>query len=149
MWRSVSVRVLIVDDSSVMRTILEDALRQADPELADTLQAATGVEALAALDRFQTGDRPLDLILCDLHMPKMSGLDFLREKRRRNLVSSVPVVMMTADDGAPEVLEALSAGALGYLSKPFTQGQIQSCVASLLPANSASPSRKGMYDNGR
>jgi two-component system chemotaxis response regulator CheY len=127
-----------------MRNILESALRQADPDLAEPLHAATGVEALAALDHSEAEDRPLDLILCDVHMPKMNGLDFLLEKKRRNLAPEVPVVLVTADDRDPKLLQALSVGAQGFISKPFTQNQIETCVASLMLATSSPSAREGI-----
>jgi two-component system chemotaxis response regulator CheY len=99
---------------------------------------------LAALDHSEAEDRPLDLILCDVHMPKMNGLDFLLEKKRRNLAPGVPVVLVTADDRDPKLLQALSVGAQGFISKPFTQNQIETCVASLMLATSAPSGREGI-----
>ena len=129
--RSMSIRVLIVDDSPLMRRILESALRHSGLELAEALHAANGVEALAALESSATEDRPLDLILCDMHMPAMNGLDFLLEKQRRNLAPSVPLVMITADAGDRQALQAASSGVFGYITKPFTLKHIQTCVQSL------------------
>jgi two-component system, chemotaxis family, chemotaxis protein CheY len=123
---------LIVDDSLVMRMILEQALRRAGLDLGEVVQAANGVEGLAALERAAASSAPLDLILSDVHMPVMDGLDFLREKRRRNLAPGVPVVMITAEGNASEVSKAMAAGADSFLSKPFTLQQMQSSVAFLL-----------------
>jgi two-component system chemotaxis response regulator CheY len=126
------VRVLIVDDSVVMRMIVERALRQAGLDLTEVLQASNGVEGLAALDREAAFHTPLDLVLCDVHMPAMNGLDFLLEKKRRNLAPGVPVVMITADGSDPHTLDAIAAGAQGFISKPFTQEQMQASIASML-----------------
>jgi len=143
------VRVLIVDDSPVIRSIIEGALRHADPDLAKPLHAASGIDALAELDRCSDEHLSLDLILCDLHMPRMSGLDFLREMKRRNLAPGVPVVMVTADDTDLDIVQAISAGAQGYLTKPFTQNQIQICVASQRLAASTPSGTKGILGNDR
>ena len=116
-----------------MRRILEDALRHSDLDLAEVLHAANGMEGLAALEDPATEDRPLDLILCDVRMPQMNGLDFLMEKQRRNLAPGVPVVLITADASDPQVLDAVAAGAQGTISKPFSLERIKTCVASLLP----------------
>ncbi len=67
-------RVLIVDDSSVMRKIVERSLRQAGLEIGDVVEAGNGVEALAAVR-----EAPFDLILSDINMPAMDGLEFLRQ----------------------------------------------------------------------
>ena len=66
------IRALIVDDSSVMRKIVERSLRQAGIELEKVVEAGNGAEALAAL-----GKEPVDLILCDINMPVMDGLEFV------------------------------------------------------------------------
>jgi two-component system chemotaxis response regulator CheY len=129
------MRVLIVDDSVVMRRIVEGALRHSGLDLTEVLQAANGVEALAALEQASAADQPPGLILCDVHMPIMDGLGFLLERSRRGLVHGVPVVMITADATDPYLLRAIAAGAQGYISKPFTLGQMQATVASVLHAN--------------
>lgn len=126
------LRVLIIDDSVVMRNILESALLLADVDLRETLFAADGLEALAALDQSLIDDDPLSLILCDVHMPRMNGLEFLLEKQRRSLAEHVPVVMVTADCNDPKVVKAMAVGAQGFISKPFTQEQIHTCMESLM-----------------
>jgi two-component system, chemotaxis family, chemotaxis protein CheY len=126
------VRVLIVDDSVVMRMIVERVLRQAGIDLGEVLYASNGAEGIAALEEAETAEAPLDLVLCDVQMPVMNGLDFLHEKRRRNLAPGVPVVMITAEGSDPRVLDAIAAGAQGYISKPFTMQQMQMSVAPLL-----------------
>jgi CheY-like chemotaxis protein len=139
-----SVRVLIIDDSVVMRRILDSALRHSDLDLAEVLHAADGMEGLAVLEESAAKDLPLDLILCDVHMPAMNGLDFLLEKQRRNLAPGVPVVMITADASDPQVLEAVVSGAQGYILKPFTLKHIQTSIASLLhPPVAPAPSATG------
>jgi two-component system chemotaxis response regulator CheY len=138
-----SVRVLIIDDSVVMRRILESALRHSDLDLAEALQAANGMEGLAALEESAAKGLPIDLILCDVHMPVLNGLDFLLEKQRRNLAPGVPVVMITADASDPQVLQAVASGAQGYISKPFTLERIKTCVASLLPPLAPPPAATG------
>jgi two-component system chemotaxis response regulator CheY len=72
-----SIRLLIVDDSSAMRKMVERALRMADVEVAQVFEAGNGNEALAVLR-----DNALDLILCDINMPEMNGLEFLKQPNR-------------------------------------------------------------------
>jgi two-component system chemotaxis response regulator CheY len=127
-----AVRVLIIDDSAVMRKIVEAALRHAGINLTEVLHAANGLQGLAALEKASARDQSCNLILCDVHMPVMDGLGFLLEKPRRNLAPGVPVVMITADAGDPHLLQAIAAGAQGYISKPFTLEQMQTRVTSLL-----------------
>lgn len=126
------MRVLIVDDSIVMRRIVQGALRHSGLELTTVLEAANGIEALTALEQAAAQNQPLDLILCDVHMPIMDGLAFLIEKPRRNLAPGVPVVMITADGTDPHLLRAIAAGAQGYICKPFTLDQMQASLAPFL-----------------
>ncbi|MBT9330308.1 response regulator [Paracidobacterium acidisoli] len=123
------IRTLIVDDSSVMRKIVERALRQAGLELSTVLEAASGVEALDLLHREQ-----VDLILSDINMPHMDGLEFLRQMQARNLAPDTPVVMITTESSEEHVREAIAAGAMGYIRKPFTPEQVKDRVLPLLDA---------------
>jgi two-component system chemotaxis response regulator CheY len=133
------MRALIIDDSAVMRRIVESALRHAGLDLTEVLLAANGFEALAALESLAAHSQSIDLILCDVHMPLLDGPGFLLEKSRRRLAPHTPVVMITADASDPHLLHAIAAGAQGYISKPFTLEQMQVRVASLLPAIAPQP----------
>jgi len=119
--------VLIVDDSSVMRKIVERALRQAGLNLAKVLEAGSGREGLEALERER-----VELIVSDINMPSMDGLEFLRQIQSRGLAQGAPVVMITTESGEEHVREALAAGAQGYIRKPFTPDQVRERVLPLL-----------------
>jgi two-component system chemotaxis response regulator CheY len=121
------LKVLIVDDSSVMRKFVAQALRQAGLDLSEVLEASNGAEAL---DEVQKGG--LDLILTEINMPVMDGLEFLKRLSGVESAKGVPVVMITAEGGARRVIEALAAGAKGYLRKPFTAEQVKERVTPLL-----------------
>jgi two-component system, chemotaxis family, chemotaxis protein CheY len=120
-------RILIVDDSSVMRKIIERSLRQAGLEQAEVVEAGNGVEALA-----QVREGVFDLILSDINMPAMDGIEFLRQLATIETTKSVPVVMVTTEGSESRVVEALSIGAKGYIRKPFTPDQIKERVIPLL-----------------
>jgi two-component system chemotaxis response regulator CheY len=121
------LKVLIVDDSSVMRKIVERALRQAGLDLEEVREAGNGAEALTEV---QKGS--LDLILSDINMPVMDGLEFLKNLAGVECAKGVPVIMITTEGSEARVVEALSAGAKGYLRKPFTPEQVKERVAPLL-----------------
>jgi two-component system, chemotaxis family, chemotaxis protein CheY len=120
------IAALIVDDSSVMRKIVERALRQAGISLGEVLEASSGIEALKLL-----GHRRVDLILSDINMPNMDGLEFLRQLRTQNLAPNVPVVMITTESSEEHVLNAIAAGAQGYIRKPFTPDQVKDRILPL------------------
>ncbi len=123
------IRTLIVDDSSVMRKIVERSLRQAGLETLVVHEAGSGVEGLEVL-KSQT----VDLILSDINMPAMDGLEFLRQIRAQNLAVGIPVVMITTESSEEHVKQAIEAGARGYIRKPFTAEQVKERVLPLLHA---------------
>jgi two-component system chemotaxis response regulator CheY len=121
------VRSLIVDDSSVMRKIVERSLRQAGIELEKVVEASNGAEALSALH-----NNPVDLILCDINMPVMDGLEFVREVAKLESAKHIPIVMITTEGSESHVVQALTAGARGYIRKPFTPDQVKEHVLPVL-----------------
>jgi len=119
--------VLIVDDSSVMRKIVGRSLRQAGLEVAQVLEASNGSEALSL-----ARENPLDLILSDINMPLMDGLEFVKQLRGIESAQQTPVIMITTEAGEGHVVQALSLGASGYIRKPFTPEQIKERIIPLL-----------------
>jgi two-component system chemotaxis response regulator CheY len=123
-----------VDDSSVMRKVIERSLRQSGIEPLDILQASNGEEALAVLREHEADGLKIGLIVSDINMPVMDGLQFLEARRDERLASGVPVVMITTEGSEPFVLRAIAAGANGYICKPFTADQVKTRVLPLLQA---------------
>jgi len=121
------IRALIVDDSSVMRKIVERSIRQAGVDLAEVREASNGAEALGVLNT-----ETVDLILCDINMPVMDGIEFIRQLQATECAKGVPVVMITTEGSESHVVQALSLGAKGYIRKPFTPEQVKQHVVPLL-----------------
>ncbi len=121
------IRALIVDDSSVMRKIVERSLREAGVELGEVYGASNGVEGLALLNQ-----KEVDLVLSDVNMPVMDGLEFVRQMQSLENAKNIPVVMITTEGGENQVREAISLGAKGYIRKPFTQDQVKVQVIPIL-----------------
>lgn len=112
--------VLIVDDSAAIRKILQRVLRQTEIPLGEILEAGDGVEALDLMNARKVG-----LVLSDVNMPNMDGLQLLAEIKGKEEIKNVPVVMITTEGSQNKVLEALNLGAAGYVRKPFTAEQIK------------------------
>jgi len=125
------IHALIVDDSSVMRKIVERSLRQAGIELTQVLEAGNGAEALCVLK-----ENRVELILCDINMPVMDGLEFIKQLSSVENAKGVPVVMITTEGSEAHVVQALSCGARGYIRKPFTPDQVKEHVAPILGGKS-------------
>ncbi len=122
------MRVLIVDDSAVMRKVVERALRHAGIEVSAFHQAGNGLEALEVL---RSGE-PLDLVITDINMPGMDGIQFLEQRCAESLAAGVPIVIITTETSEPLVRRAIAAGARGYICKPFTTEQIRARLGPLL-----------------
>ena len=122
-----NITVLIVDDSSVVRKIVERSLRQAGLEIGQVFEAGNGLEALAVLN-----ERKVNLVLCDINMPAMDGLEFVKQLPKVENAKGVPVVMITTEGSEGHVVQALSAGARGYIRKPFTADQVKEHILPVL-----------------
>ncbi|RXR23662.1 response regulator [Oerskovia turbata] len=115
------MKILVADDSRVMRQIVLRTLRQAGFGDWDVVQAGDGAEALAL-----THSEKPDLVLSDWNMPEMNGIDFLRALRAGG--SSVPFGFVTSE-GSPQMRElAESEGALFLIAKPFDAGTFESAL---------------------
>ncbi|MCX6619946.1 MAG: response regulator [Acidobacteria bacterium] len=119
--------VLIVDDSAAIRKILQRVLRQAEVPVGQVFEAGDGLEALELLKTQAVG-----LILSDINMPNMDGLQFLSHVRANDAWKSVPVVMITTEGGQTKVMEAVNLGASGYVRKPFTADQIKEKLTGII-----------------
>jgi len=119
--------VLIVDDSAAIRKILERVLRHADFHLGEVIEAADGREALEKLS-----SRSVGLILSDINMPNMDGLEFLQNVKANENWKNLPMIMVTTEGSQDKVLQAIQLGASGYIRKPFTAEQIKEKLLGVL-----------------
>ena len=119
--------VLIVDDSAAIRKILRRVLQQAEIPLGQVYEAGDGCEALESLKQQKVG-----LILSDINMPNMDGLQFLTRLKANDEWKNVPVVMITTEGSQAKVMEAVQLGARGYVRKPFTAEQIKEKLTGIL-----------------
>lgn len=110
-----------------MRKIVGRTLRQAGLESLVVIEAGSGTDGLELLRTTR-----VDLILSDINMPSMDGLEFVRQLRAQSLAPGVPIVMITTESSEEHVKQAIQAGARGYIRKPFTAEQVKERVLSLL-----------------
>ena len=119
--------LLIVDDSTAIRKILLRVLNQTGLELGQVLEAGDGKEALRLME-----DHDVSLVLSDINMPNMDGLELLRSLRGSSKWHDVPVVMITTEGGQARVQEAIELGATSYVRKPFSADLLRDKLAALL-----------------
>ena len=120
--------VLIVDDSNTMRKIVNRSLRQAGLDFDTVLEAGDGQAAVDVL-----ADEKPDIILSDINMPNMDGIEFLKNKAADETIKDIPVVMVTTEGGSEDMVEqAMSLGASGCVKKPFTPDMVNDVLGPLL-----------------
>ncbi len=119
--------VLIVDDSSSMRAILKKIIKTSGFNVRECLEAADGKEAMKMLK-----DEWVDLVLTDINMPNMNGLELITEMKDNELLRSIPVVMVTNEGSEKRVQEAMGLGAIGYIKKPFLPEDIKRTLNSIV-----------------
>ncbi len=117
-------KFLIVDDSATMRKIVMRVLRQADIQVGDVVEAGNGKEGLQAL----VADPEIGMVLSDINMPEMNGIDFVKAIRTRRDKTSLPVIMISTEGGEAMMQAAMDSGANGYVTKPFTPESIRSAL---------------------
>jgi len=116
--------VMIVDDSSSVRTVVGIALRGAGYEV---LEASDGADALKKL-----GWQKIHLIISDVNMPGMDGLTFLKELKKLAAFKFTPVMMLTTETAADKVAVGKAEGARAWMTKPFQPEQMLSAVQKLV-----------------
>ncbi|MFP4431045.1 MAG: chemotaxis response regulator protein-glutamate methylesterase [Spirochaetaceae bacterium] len=107
-----SISVLIVDDSALMRNLVSKIL-EAQPDIRVAGRAMNGLFALQKIEK----ELP-DVIILDLEMPQMNGIEFLKERRRRQIQTPVIILSSLAEKGARITMEALGLGAADFIQKP-------------------------------
>jgi DNA-binding NtrC family response regulator len=112
------IRVMVVDDDDVLRRLVSEQVARMGFE---AIPASSGEDALAVL-----GQSDVDVVLLDIRMPAMSGLDVLRAIRK--LDEPPEVIMLTADTSLPTGIEAMRLGAYDYLTKPATLDEIEAVI---------------------
>lgn len=120
-------KILIVDDSATMRKILMRSLRQAEIKLEEILEASNGIEALAQI----ASNPEIELILSDINMPEMGGIDLVKNVRATRTAEQLPILMVTTEGGSGMVAAAMEGGANGYVTKPFTPEALKDAIQRL------------------
>ncbi|MCA8940894.1 MAG: response regulator [Planctomycetes bacterium] len=121
------MKILLVDDSATMRKIQRNVLSQMGYE--DVVEAENGEHAI---HQMKVVDFAIDLILCDWNMPKMNGIEFVRKIRSVENLKKIPIIMVTTEGERSKVIEAVQAGAKGYVVKPFTPDILRAKIEEIM-----------------
>lgn len=116
--------IMIVDDSATLRQVVGIALKGAGY---DVLEACDGKDALGKLD-----GRKIHLIICDVNMPNMDGITFVKQMKTLAAYKFTPVIMLTTEAGEAKKQEGQAAGARAWVVKPFQPPQMLNAVSKLI-----------------
>lgn len=120
--------VLVVDDSATVRQQVGNAIRDAGFAVAEAVDGFDGAEKISA-------DRSIAMVICDINMPRMNGLDMLDKVKSDPRNASLPIVMLTTE-GQPALIDrAKKAGAKGWIIKPFKPELLVAAVKKLVPTS--------------
>jgi len=116
--------VLVVDDSSTVRQQVSLALKQAG---FDIVEAADGAEGIAHV----SGNRAIDMVVCDVNMPNVNGLEMVERLKSRPEHKALPILMLTTEGQPSMIKRAKQAGAVGWIVKPFDANQLVAAAKHL------------------
>lgn len=119
-------RVLTVDDSKTMLQMLQFALKQGGFEV---IQGENGQEGLDLLE----ANSNIDVIITDINMPVMDGITFIKELRKQPKNKAIPVLILTTESSQSKKEEGRSAGATGWIVKPFDPGKLLEVIRKVSP----------------
>ena len=110
-----SYNILIVDDSSLTRTAIKRIIDMVDIDAKEIFEACNGQEALDFL-----AENTVDMVLADLNMPEMSGMELIEKMQKSEDLASIPVIVVSTESSTTRVNDLIEDGIKGFLHKPFT-----------------------------
>jgi two-component system chemotaxis response regulator CheY len=119
--------ILIVDDSKTMRKVIRKAIEISGFDIGECWEAGNGREAIKILSL-----NDVNIILTDLNMPIMNGVEMVREIRKNKNYDQIPVILVTTDGSEERIEELKGIGVSGYIQKPFYPESIRNILAQVL-----------------
>lgn len=126
------MKILLIDDSGTMRKIQRNVL--ASMGYNDIVEAEDGEDAIRKMKEHNFA---IDLILCDWNMPKMDGITFVKKINAVPNLAKIPILMVTTEGEKSKVVEAVQAGARGFVVKPFTKELLSTRIKEIINRNVA------------
>lgn len=120
------MKLIVADDSRLVRGIVSKVVESMGYE---AVPAANGKEAMNILE---AGSEDISLVLLDWNMPVLNGIDVIKKMRSDHRFEKIPVLMVSTESEDDRIQEAISAGAQGYLTKPFTPEQLTEAILHVL-----------------
>lgn len=127
-----SINVLVVDDSQTVREVIVKTLNVAGLELREVFQAENGKQALETME-----DKWVDLVISDINMPVMNGIELVERMQEHDIIKTIPVVIVTTEGSQKRITHLAEKGVKAYLRKPFSPEQIREIVDGILEGKNA------------
>ncbi len=124
-----ALNILVVDDSSLTRKAIKRIIEMLGLDLGQIFEAESGKEALKILD-----ETKVDLVLADLNMPKMGGIEMISRMRDNEATNDIPVVVVSTESSTTRIEGLLANGAKAYLHKPFTPEEVKEVIIQTVGA---------------
>jgi len=134
-----SFNVLIVDDSGAMRSVIRKIVSISGFHMDNCMEAGNGSEALDILSR-----EWVDVIISDINMPVMSGLEMLSRLSRDELFKNIPVIMISTEGSEERIQESFALGAKGFIKKPFVPEDLKQKLHEIIGVQS-----DGQYEDDK
>lgn len=122
-----SANVLIVDDSRIMRQMIKRTMGMAGLDIGQVYEAANGIEGFAQLAQHEVG-----VVILDINMPVMNGVQFLQRMKDDPRLRDVPVVIASTEGSETRIEQLMSYGARGYIRKPFQPEQLRDTLEPII-----------------
>lgn len=118
--------ILIVDDSSTIRSMVKRTLRMIGLDIGEVFEAVDGIEALARLS-----EHDFAVILVDINMPRMNGVQLLTRMKENDKLKNIPIVIASTEGSQQRIDQLCELGVAGYLRKPFQPEQLREVLLPL------------------
>ena len=122
-----SFNVLIVDDSRSMRAVIKKTISMSGFKMDQCLEAGNGREALDVLAKVW-----VDVIISDINMPEMNGLELLEELKKDSLLKAIPAIVISTEGSEKRIQDAYDLGARGFIKKPFLPEEIKKVLYEVI-----------------
>ncbi|MHC4475812.1 MAG: response regulator [Planctomycetota bacterium] len=122
-----AVNILVVDDSFLTRKAIKRIIDMIDLDVSEIVEAENGRQALEVLDKAR-----VDLVLADLNMPEMGGIEMIRHMKTDQATKTIPVVIVSTESSVSRIKELLAQGVKNYLHKPFTPEEFREIITHTL-----------------
>lgn len=121
--------ILIVDDSATMRSVIKRTVQMADMSVGEFLEASGGRQALEILQQ-----QKINLVLADINMPEMNGIEMIERMHTDERSRSIPVVIISTEARSARIESLKEKGVVGYIHKPFTPETIRDVIYEVIGA---------------